>query len=212
MYNDSMNNYFEKSEQIGDQIYAYRGFLSQKEVEEYLKLIESFPKEDWLDGEQFQKPGTETIGNNIFGNVLKKIQNEIVPEGLFLENTPSVTKIQDGNGMQEHSDDCPHCKKINDPSLDMPDHLMKRCVLYGMVVYFSKFTGGQIYYPEQDVMFTPEPGDLIIHSTNKYCKHGVKPVIDGIRYSMAPYIVEYVNESDKKAAEKFWAEYDPPAI
>ena len=143
-----MNNYFKESEQIGDQIYAYRGFLSKDEVKTYLDIITNTPKERWIDGAQFQKEGTETFGDPVFGNILKKIQEEVVPEGMFLENTPGITKIQNGNGMTEHSDDCPHCKKINDPSLDIPEHLMKRCVLYGMVVYFSEFTGGEIYYPK----------------------------------------------------------------
>jgi hypothetical protein len=202
-----MSYHFEKSDEIGDQIYVYKSFLSKEEVEKYLNIIESINPERWIDGLQFEKPGSDTFSDKIFGNILKKMQDEIVPNGLFLEDTPSITRVKSGVGMSEHSDDCWHCKKIQDPSLDFPEKILKRCVKYGVVIYFSQFTGGEIYYPNQNVVFTPEPGDMIIHSTNKYCKHGVKPVIDGIRYSMAPYLVEHVKESDAQIAKEFWDNY-----
>jgi hypothetical protein len=198
-------NNFDKLDEIGDQVYVYKGFLSKEEVDKYLNII--FSQKEWIDGAQFNKQTIETFGNPIFGNILKRIQDEIVPEKMFLEFTPGVMKIKVGKGMEEHSDDCPYCWKMRDPKITINDIESKRCVVYGIVVYFSEFTGGEIYYPEQDIIFTPEPGDLIIHATNKYCKHGVKPVISGTRYSMAPYIVKYHNESDAQKAYDFWNSY-----
>ena len=192
-------------EEIGEEVYVYKGFLSKEELDFYLKVI--LKQNEWMDGAQFNKPTIETFSNPVFGNILKKIQETIALEGMFLEFTPGITKIKPENGMEEHSDDCPYCWNIRDPKIKISKNESKRCVLYGIVVYFSEFTGGEIYYPEQGVLFSPKPGDLVMHATSKYCKHGVKPVIDGVRYSMAPYIVQYHLESDKKEAIDFWNNY-----
>ena len=192
-------------EEIGDQIYVYKSFLSQEEIDPYLNMM--INQKEWLDGAQFNKSTIETFGHPVFLNILNKIQDEIALEDMFVDLTPSVTKYKHGKGMEEHSDDCPYCWKLIDPKRTLRGNEDKRCVIYGMVLYFSKFTGGEIYYPEQDVVFSPEPGDLIMHSTNRHCKHGVKPVIDGTRYSFAPYFVQYHSESDAQEARNFWNNY-----
>jgi hypothetical protein len=198
-------NFFPNMEEIGEEIYVYRKFLSQEELDFYLNIITNQKK--WIDGAQFNKPTIETFSDRIFSDILKKIQDTIALEKMFLENTPGITKIKPGYGMEEHSDDCPYCWKVRDPKIKINENENKRCVLYGIVVYFSNFTGGEIYYPEQNVFFKPEPGDLVMHATSKYCKHGVKPVIEGTRYSIAPYIVKYHSESDEKEAADFWNNY-----
>ena len=196
---------FPNLEEIGDEVYVYKGFLSKEEVSKYLKII--LDQKEWLDGAQFGKATIETFSNQVFGDILKKIQDNIALENMFLEFTPSVTKIKNGKGMEEHSDDCPYCWKERNPKINIQDHESKRCVLYGIVVYFSEFTGGEIYYPQQSVSFKPGPGDLVMHSTKRYCEHGVKPVIDGTRYSIAPYIVQYHSESDAQKRHDFWNSY-----
>jgi hypothetical protein len=205
MPNLHQKNYFSNMDEIGDEIYVYKGFLSQEEIDPYLNMM--LNKKDWLDGAQFNKPTIETFWHADFANILKKIQDEIALDGMFVDLTPSVTRYKHGKGMEEHSDDCPYCWKLREPEIVLHDHEEKRCVVYGMVLYFSKFTGGEIYYPEQGVIFSPEPGDLIMHSTGRHCKHGVKPVIDGTRYSFAPYFVKYHSESDAQEASDFWNNY-----
>lgn len=198
-------NHFPNMEEIGEEVYVYRGFLSEEELDFYLKVI--LKQNDWIDGAQFNKPTIETFSNPVFGNILKKIQDTITLEGMFLEFTPGITKIKIGNGMEEHSDDCPYCWSMRDPEIKITSNESKRCVLYGIVVYFSEFSGGDIYYPEQGVSFKPNPGDLVMHATSKHCKHGVKPVTSGTRYSIAPYIVQYHLDSDKEEASSFWNKY-----
>lgn len=200
-----VEHFFPKMEKIGDEVYVYRGFLSKEKVKQYLDII--LDQKEWIDGAQFNKPTIETFSNPIFGDLLKKIQDELALEKMFLEFTPGITKIKTGNGMEEHSDDCPYCWKVRDPEINISDNEGKRCVLYGIVLYFSDFEGGDIYYPEQGISFKPEPGDLIMHSTKKYCKHGVSPVTSGTRYSLSPYIVQYHSESDEKVAYDFWNNY-----
>lgn len=197
-----MNNYFSKSQKIGDEVYVYKNFLNKEEIELYVNL--AINAKEWTDGALSGKHGMKHFAHPLVGNILKRIQKEIVPDGMFLEFTTGIGKMVPGVGMVEHSDDCPHCKKINDPKLILKGEEGKRCVRYGMVVYFGEFTGGEIYYPKQGIVFSPDPGDLIIHSTSKLCKHGVKPVKTGIRYTFAPYIVEYLDDADAEKADEFW--------
>jgi hypothetical protein len=63
---------------------------------------------------------------------------------------------------------------------------------YGIVVYFNEFEGGEIYYPNQDIEYKPNPGDLIIHSAEEHCLHGVRPVKSDIRYSMSGHIYNMI--------------------
>lgn len=199
--------FFKNAIEIGNEIYVYKNFLSLKELKECEIILNDAKESDWIDGAQFQKPTIETCAKKEFGKILKKIQKEILPEGYYLEDTPGVNRMRLGFGMEEHSDDCPHCKKINGIDENVSDHLMKRCVLYGIVVYLTEFTGGEIYYPVQNVIFKPEPGDMIIHSTSKECKHGVKPVLSGQRCVLSPYIIKYNDIKYEKDAKEFWKNY-----
>lgn len=201
------SNKFPGSVKIGNEIYVYKNFLSKDILEQCKLEIESAPESSWIDGAQFNKATLRTLSANFMRKILKKIQDEVVPYGLFLEDTPSVNQIKLGLGMEEHSDDCPHCKKIKNPSMEISDHEAKRCVLYGIVVYLSEFTGGEIYYPNQEVIFAPEPGDMIIHATSVECKHGVKPVLSGNRFVVSPYIVKYNSQEDTEKAFEFWKNY-----
>jgi hypothetical protein len=205
MSNFHVKHSFPNLEEIGDEVYVYKGFLSKEELNKYLQII--LDQKEWQDGAQFSKPTIETFGNNVFGDILKKIQDTITLKDMFIEFTPGITKIKSGKGMEEHSDDCPYCWNNRDPQIIIGDKESKRCVLYGIVVYFSEFTGGEIYYPQQSLYFKPEPGDLVMHSTKRYCEHGVKPVIDGTRYTLAPYIVQYHSESDAQKTHDFWNNY-----
>lgn len=204
VYNLIMNNYFDKSSKLGNEIYVYKSFLNKEELNKYNDYIESMEEDKWEDSTKFLRPGIFGAADPIVWEILKKIQTEIVPEGLFLEGTPTIMKMKNGVGMSEHTDSCHHCINIENPDFELKGRQSKICVKYGVVLYLSKFTGGEIYYPDQDIVFTPEPGDLILHSTDKNCKHGVKQVIDGVRYSIAPYIVKYINEIDAIDAESFW--------
>jgi hypothetical protein len=60
--------------------------------------------------------------------------------------------------------------------------------VYATVAYFNKFEGGEIYYPNQNITYKPNIGDLIIHGADENCSHGVKVVLSEKRYSYAAHI------------------------
>jgi hypothetical protein len=58
---------------------------------------------------------------------------------------------------------------------------------YGVCVYFGEYTGGEVYYPNQNIEISVKPGDLLIHGALKEYEHGVKEITSGVRYSYSNF-------------------------
>jgi hypothetical protein len=58
---------------------------------------------------------------------------------------------------------------------------------YGVVIYLNDdFDGGELYYPESDLIIKPEKGMLVCHSGN--VQHEVLKVLSGDRYTLTSFI------------------------
>lgn len=76
-------------------------------------------------------------------------------------------------------------------------------VMYGCVFYLNdNFEGGELWYPNQGVEYTPVAGDMIIHPGSREYSHGVREVISGLRVSAGSFITQK-DQSD----EQFGFEY-----
>ncbi len=51
-----------------------------------------------------------------------------------------------------------------------------------VIYYNDNYTGGEIVFPKQDIILTPDPGSVLIFSSYEPYQHEVKPVISGYRY------------------------------
>lgn len=53
------------------------------------------------------------------------------------------------------------------------------------------FEGGELYYPQHDIVVKPKPGLAVVHPGDIHYLHGVKPIISGERFTTpAFYTVE----------------------
>jgi hypothetical protein len=60
---------------------------------------------------------------------------------------------------------------------------------YVVLLYLNDcFNGGEIYYPDFNLEYKPEAGDLIIHHAT--IKHGVRKVIEGVRYAYPTFLIK----------------------
>ena len=59
-------------------------------------------------------------------------------------------------------------------------------------LYFNNFEGGELYYPNQNIIYKPKAGELVIHGSHDECAHGVKPVKSEVRYSYSNSIRKIV--------------------
>jgi hypothetical protein len=111
--------------------------------------------------------------------VWNKISEFIYPEYVI---HPLANMMYFGEGSQM----LPHCDSPGEDmteSLTVPDVWGTCCVLsWGVCVYFGEFSGGEVYYPKQNIEIPVQPGDLVIHGALRSHEHGVRAVRSGVRY------------------------------
>jgi hypothetical protein len=122
------------------------------------------------------------------------------PQTALLRITPNH------DGMFVHSDS-PGKHKCN--LLSQTDSWKTCCELdYGVVAYLGEFEGGAIYYPniekdatvknrpgdEEDCFeYTPERGDIVIHSAFHPYEHGVRPITSGLRFAFSNFSLKAID-------------------
>ena len=85
-----------------------------------------------------------------------------------------IAKFVPGSGMHEHYD------------TGRPKDI-------ATLVYLNDdYVGGDIYFPDYDMSFKPKPGDLLCFPDNEDYVHGVKPILDGIRYTTPRWFTRIV--------------------
>jgi hypothetical protein len=158
---------------LGKDIYLYKKFVSNEECKQIVKIVDSMKKDEfnWLDSETCVTKQIPEIDS------IKKRFINILDNKLKIGDNSSIVIMSKGSSLGTHSDD--HDFKYSSEN-----------IIYGMVIYFNEFDGGEIYYPTQNIKYKPQPGDLIIHSAKSHCLHGVKEVKNNARYCHSNHIYE----------------------
>lgn len=179
---------FSDFEEIGDEIYVYKNFLSEEECSLIVNSLDNFPKEDWEINEFNNLP---TIQNFKELNLVYDKLNNILPEHLYLAGQQLTAVIMEKfKTWPEHydSDYLQGIKKAMSSYKEGMEYIEKSYCVYGSIVYLNDFNGGEIYYPNQNIEYKPNKGDLVIHSSEIKCLHGVKMVRSSKRYTYANLI------------------------
>lgn len=183
---------FNQFKKIGNEIYVYKNFLSKNECDRIVSLLDNLKESEWI----LDRPDTPVRRTDPFQEIIS-VRNKIlkiVPDGLILGPASTATRLVSGDSWGEHSDvhDFAEIEKKAAMYIEGNPYEEKDLSVYGLVVYFNKFEGGEIYYPTQDIIYSPDPGDLVIHSSSPICLHGVKPVISKKRYSYSNHMYKKV--------------------
>lgn len=170
--------------QLGIDIYLYKNFLSENELEKYNKILLSLEEKDWnqVNPEINWMWHTDPIPEIL--EIKDKISN-ILSGDIFIGPGNSFVRLLKGATWGEHSDDYEFKSYIEkSKSYNEGDPFTEETIpVYGLIVYFNNFEGGEIYYPKQNVVYHPKAGDLVIHSSSEHCLHGVREVKSEVRYS-----------------------------
>ena len=67
----------------------------------------------------------------------------------------------------------------------------------------SEYTGGEITFPDYELIVKPKPGDMIMFPGNNSYKHTVERVISGIRYTMPSWYTFDINKPIDKEAKNY---------
>ena len=87
---------------------------------------------------------------------------------------PVIIKWRPGMEQRPHADKQTNDGKPNPfPTYD----------INSLFYYNDDFEGGELYYPDHDLVVKPKPGLAVAHPGDVNYLHGVKPVISGQRYT-----------------------------
>jgi hypothetical protein len=169
---------------LDEKIFWYKNFLSKEEVDRINNIVKDTSLGDhWFEEIEFKV--TPTIPELM--DTWNKVSEFLQPTHVI---HPLLSMIYFGEGKQM----LPHCDSPGEDhaeELTVPDVWSTCCLLdYGVITYFGEFTGGELYYPNQDIVIPVQPGDLVIHGALKSHSHGVKPVTSGMRYAYSNFSVK----------------------
>jgi hypothetical protein len=120
-------------------------------------------------------PGLLQVMQNYAKKVYEFVQeNYPGPFTDFYETKTHIAKFLPGYGMHEHYDG----GRPND--------------IATLVYINDDYLGGEIYFPDYDISFKPNPGDLLTFPDNENFVHGVKEVNGGIRYTTPRWFTRIV--------------------
>ena len=153
----------------------------------------------WVDPgtNQYSEDGTCTYDADYWrnrqcsGEIIKELNNEIYElinfyiekmritlEQRFgvqlLQRPPVLVKWTPGTEQRPHAD-----KQLNDGSPNpFPDY-----DLNSLIYYNDTFCGGELFYPQHNLVVRPRPGLAVAHPGDIYFLHGVKRIESGERWT-----------------------------
>jgi len=181
-----------------ENIHVIKNFIDEKDV----ATIASFARtiNEWSNGSDediFDENGVCTYSAAYWNNrqctwdILQRINKEVydlidfyldkmalVAGEIFncklQKRPPCIVRWFEGIEQRPHAD-----KQMNDGSPNpFPTYDIN-----SLFYWNNDFEGGELYYPEHDIVVKPEPGLAVIHPGDINYLHGVKLVTSGERYT-----------------------------
>jgi hypothetical protein len=180
-YNFSMTFSAAGLQKLDEKLFYFPNFISEEDV----RLINEKIKETESIKHPFEEMrfGTTPSIPELFP-VWEKVSELIAPD-YVIHPLLNLLHFKEGASMDPH---CDSPGEGNHEELTMPDMWSTCCLLsYGVCVYFGEYTGGEVYYPNQNITIPVKPGDLVIHGALEDYSHGVKEVTSGSRYTYSNF-------------------------
>jgi hypothetical protein len=177
---------------LGNDIYVYKNFLSQEEIKPIIdKINGNIDLWSHCDPKNPQQRNSIQINETMFIN--EKLKT-LIDNKYFIKDHSTVVRLKNGDEWGLHSDnhDYLHVRELSKNLKANEEFELVDNNIWGVVIYFNNFKGGEIFYPEQNIEYKPMPGDLVIHSSDEHCIHGVRPVLSDFRYSYSNAIYETI--------------------
>ena len=187
-------------------IHIFKNFIDAND----LRTIQTFAKtiSEWSNSkeeDEFNEDGVCTYDASYWNNrqcshdILKRLSPEIydlidhyidkmadVAGSIFgcrlSKRPPCIIRWFKGIEQQPHAD-----KQMPDGSPNpFPDYDIN-----SLFYYNDDFGGGELYYPQHEIVIKPEPGLAVLHPGDAHYLHGVKTVTSGERFTTpAFYTIE----------------------
>jgi hypothetical protein len=186
------NSGFLNVEELSDNIFYIKNFLSNDDINLFIKKIEKLPEIDWsiLNDHHHESFHNKFYDHND-NEINKAIRNKInkVPFNLSemsINGFNRVLRQLPGNHMEAHVDE------IN----DQPNGAIRE---YAAVLYLNdNYSGGELSYVNLNISIKPEAGSLMLFKTGPKYLHEVKTVLGNTpRYCLPAFIFSSWVDNDK---------------
>lgn len=157
---------------IEENIYLLKNFLDDKTLNKLMDMAENVKQWDpnLEQTNHFWRYKTTSITDESITNYMNERQILMLNNKYKMNGNYKILRQRvNAENLNVHCDN----PAIDDKS--MHDDGTR----WGLVTYLNNFNGGEIFYPELDIEYKPEPGDLIIHPASMKYKHGTKTVLEG---------------------------------
>ena len=183
-------------------------FLSHEEVNTILNYAKDEVPNEWNSNEEhefwrdrvlqihdkdYQGPKDKLIVDLLMGkrNLIKQriieICNITVP---VYGDTLQIVRWPEGYEQEPHADG-----EQNNPE-DGEHPFPHR--FYASVCYLNNdFDGGEIYFPQHDIELKPVPGTMVTFPGTREYLHGVRPVANGVRYTVISFYTKDISKADR---------------
>jgi hypothetical protein len=169
-----------KVNRLSPDIYEIEDFITVQEQEKVLEYAKSLDESEWWHEEQKNTffYGKQKLGElpEFIDEINKRVDDLFFPTPVN-NSMLALQRVTSGEAMQPHKD-----YWIKDI-----DHYIR----YGIVIYYNDdYLGGEIEYPERNIVYKPKARSLVMHGGN--IMHGPKEVLsDNYRYFSTCFIRGY---------------------
>jgi hypothetical protein len=168
---------------LDEKIFLYRNFIAPEKVQQIntiMRAEEQTSMKHFFEETQFGLTPMIPELHEVWEQISELLYPEYVIHPLL-----AMLHFKEGREMLPH---CDSPGEDMDEELTVPDVWGTCCLLsWGAITYFGDFTGGEVYYPNQNVEIAVQPGDLVIHGAHDDCMHGVRKVTSGNRYAFSTF-------------------------
>ncbi len=182
-------------EKIGEDIYVYHNFVTEEECNSIVDIAKSLTEEEWVGRFNTTGEGHKTSNRSIDHLIpIKKRLSDKLEEGIYLAENISIVRMRKGATWGLHSDNHDFLDLIAASKLytEGQEYTLEKNNIWGLVMYFNDFDGGRLFYPNQGIEYQPKRGDLVIHSSEEHCLHGVDELKSDVRYSHSNNLFNYI--------------------
>lgn len=175
-------------EEIGQDIWVYHNFLSTDEINRIINKINSVDEDRW-NCDHPEKHCRLQLMEEV-GKFTERVK-DLFPRELFVDQLGGVNRltVNQGHGIHSDNHDFLPIRELSKALKDDEPFEWVDDTVYGMVIYINDdYDGGEIFYTKQNIIYKPIAGDLIVHSAEDHCEHGVNPVKNNVRYSISSSI------------------------
>lgn len=179
------------AEVISENIYVYHNFVTEEECKNILDRIQGLEDSAWVGDERAGHK--RTISIDTIAKIRDRVQ-ELLDDGYFVGSNVNPIRMLKGSTWGLHTDehDFLDVKEAMSLYKEGDPFNLEQLNVAGMILYFNEFDGGSLTYPNKNIEYHPQKGDLVIHGAGEDCLHGVTELLSEVRYTHSNHIYTMV--------------------